>query len=143
VPVDDASFDAVMSTQVLEHVTDPALYLSECARVLRPGGRLRLSTHGTFVYHPDPDDYWRWTCAGLQKVVTDAGLRVERFEGIIGGLPTGLQLVQDSIYWQIPRAVRPLLAIVMQTLIALSDRLHSDGSRALNAQVYALVAVKP
>jgi SAM-dependent methyltransferase len=143
VPTPDASFDAVLSTQVLEHVTDPALYVSECFRVLRPGGRLLLSTHGTFVYHPDPDDYWRWTCAGLQKVARDAGFEVVRFEGIVGGLPTGLQLVQDSIYWQIPHVLKLVLAAVMQTLVALADRLHSDGSRALNAQVYALVAEKP
>jgi SAM-dependent methyltransferase len=142
-PVPDGRFDSVLSTQVLEHVTDPALYLSECFRVLRPGGRMLLSTHGTFVYHPDPDDYWRWTCAGLQKVVRDAGFEVTRFRGIIGGLPTGLQLAQDAIYWQIPGPLRPLLALVMQTLIALTDRLHSQGSRDYNAQVFALIAVKP
>src|SRR3954452_3858886 len=73
VPAEDGGFDAVMSTQVLEHVPDPALYLAECFRVLRPGRRMLLSTHGTFVYHPDPDDYWRWTCAALQKAVRDAG----------------------------------------------------------------------
>src|SRR4051794_6128788 len=43
VPCADESFDAVLSTQVLEHVDDPGLYLSECHRVLRPGGRLLLS----------------------------------------------------------------------------------------------------
>jgi hypothetical protein len=68
---------------------------------------------------------------------------VARFEGIIGGLPTGLQLVQDSIYWHVPNFVKPLLALVMQRLIAWSDRLHSAGSRRLNSQVYALVAEKP
>ena len=143
VPAEAGSFDAVMSTQVLEHVTDPALYLAECFRVLRPGGRLLLTTHGTFVYHPDPDDYWRWTCAGLQKIVQDAGFDIVRFDGVIGGLPTGLQLVQDSIYWQIPDLLKPLLATVMQALIALTDRLHSEGSKALNAQVYALIAERP
>ena len=74
-PVEDDGFDGLMSTQVLEHVIDPALYLSECFRVLRPGGRMLLSTHGVFVYHPDPQDLWRWTCEGLKKVVTDAGHR--------------------------------------------------------------------
>ena len=143
VPAPDEGFDIVMSTQVLEHVPDPGLYLSECFRALRPGGRMLLSTHGTFVYHPDPEDYWRWTCAGLQKAVRDAGFDVVRFEGVIGGLPTGLQLVQDAIYWKLPRLARPVLALVMQTLIRLADRLQSDGSRTLNAQVFALVAEKP
>ena len=66
IPLPDDSFDAVMSTQVLEHVTDPAGYLAECFRVLRPGGRLLLSTHGIFIYHPDPVDLWRWTSGGMR-----------------------------------------------------------------------------
>lgn len=143
VPVPSGTFDAVLSTQVLEHVADPGLYLDECFRVLRPGGRLLLSTHGTFVYHPDPDDYWRWTCAGLQRIAREAGFEVVRFEGIIGLLPTGLQLVQDAIYWQLPRFLRAPFALAMQTLISLSDRLHSAGSRELNSQVFALIAEKP
>jgi SAM-dependent methyltransferase len=142
VPVDDATFDVVLSTQVLEHVDDPGIYLSECYRVLRPGGRMLLSTHGIFVYHPDPADLWRWTCEGLKRVVEDAGFQVERFEGIFGLAATGLQLVQDSIYYRLPPRVRPVLALFMQALIALADRLTSDESRSLNASVYALVARK-
>jgi SAM-dependent methyltransferase len=143
IPVPDGSFDALMSTQVLEHVTDPSLYLAESFRVLRPGGRMLLSTHGTFVYHPDPDDYWRWTCAGLKQSVRGAGFEVAHFEGIIGLLPTGIQLVEDALYWHLPRLLRAPFALVMQTLMALGDRLHSPGSRALNAQVFALIAEKP
>jgi SAM-dependent methyltransferase len=143
VPADEASFDAVVSTQVLEHVSDPALYLAEAHRVLKPGGRLLLSTHGTFIYHPDPEDYWRWTAAGLRMVATDAGFRVIRIEGMLGLLPTGLQLVQDAIYWHLPRLLRAPFAFLMQGLIALGDRLHGDESRRFNAQVYGIVAEKP
>jgi SAM-dependent methyltransferase len=143
VPAAGDSFDALLSTQVLEHVDDPALYLGEAFRVLRPGGRMLLSTHGIFVYHPDPGDYWRWTGAGLQRAVEQAGFQVLRFEGIIGLLPTGLQLVQDALYWRLPRPIRPGFALVMQALVAWTDRLHSPASRAMNAQVFALVAEKP
>ncbi len=143
VPEPDDGFDAVVSTQVLEHVADPALYLSECFRVLRPGGRLLLSTHGMFIYHPDPIDHWRWTCAGLRHVVEDAGFRVVHFEGIIGLAASGLQFVQDATYYRLPRPLRPVYALLVQSLIVLADRIQSQASKDLNAQVYALVAEKP
>lgn len=142
IPAPDASFDALLSTQVLEHVTDPARYLAEAVRVLRPGGRLLLSTHGTFVYHPDPIDLWRWTCAGLRHVVEQAGFEVVRFEGIIGPVATGLQLVQDATYCRLPARLRPIYALVIQTLARVADRLESQESRDLNGSVFALIAAR-
>jgi SAM-dependent methyltransferase len=139
-PVADASFDAVLSTQVLEHVVDPATYLAECHRVLRPGGRLLLSTHGLMVYHPDPVDYWRWTCAGLERIVIEAGFELVRFEGIMGLAATGLQLFQESVYYRLPRLLRAPLALLIQTLIGIADRVQGAESRRLNALVFALVA---
>jgi SAM-dependent methyltransferase len=143
VPVPDGTVDAVLSTQVLEHVGDPALHLRECARALRPGGRLLLSTHGIMVYHPDPDDYWRWTPAGLKRQVRAAGFEISRFEGIIGLAASGLQLFQDAFYWELPRVLRPAFALVLQTLIALVDRVKHQRGREYDAQVFALVARKP
>jgi len=43
-PFADASFDWVFSHAVIEHVADAQRYLHECARVLRPGGSMYLST---------------------------------------------------------------------------------------------------
>jgi 2-polyprenyl-3-methyl-5-hydroxy-6-metoxy-1,4-benzoquinol methylase len=43
-PLADASFDAVWAGEVIEHVADTAGWLSEVRRVLRPGGRLLVST---------------------------------------------------------------------------------------------------
>ena len=65
-PVDDASFDLVICTQVLEHCGDPARAVSELRRVTAPGGRVLASTHGIQVYHPSPTDYYRWTHDGLR-----------------------------------------------------------------------------
>jgi ubiquinone/menaquinone biosynthesis C-methylase UbiE len=47
-PFDDGSFDAVWSSEVIEHVADTARWLSEVRRVLVPRGRVLLTTpsHG-------------------------------------------------------------------------------------------------
>lgn len=70
-------YDLVLSTQVLEHVEDPAAYLAECHRILDQNGRLVLTTHGIFEDHGCPYDYWRWTTFGLQKLIEKNGFRVE------------------------------------------------------------------
>jgi 2-polyprenyl-3-methyl-5-hydroxy-6-metoxy-1,4-benzoquinol methylase len=43
-PFQDASFDAVWAGETIEHVADTTGWLSQARRVLRPGGRLLLST---------------------------------------------------------------------------------------------------
>jgi SAM-dependent methyltransferase len=70
-PVEDASFDVVLCTQVLEHSDDPAQAVRELRRVTAPGGRVLASTHGVQVYHPSPVDYWRWTHEGLRRLFTE------------------------------------------------------------------------
>jgi SAM-dependent methyltransferase len=72
-PVDDASFDVVLCTQVLEHAEDPAQAVRELRRVVKPGGRVLASTHGVQVYHPNPDDFIRWTHTGLRRLFEQNG----------------------------------------------------------------------
>ena len=73
IPVDDGSFDIVLCTQTLEHVADPARAIRELRRVVARGGRVLASTHGVQVYHPNPDDLWRWTHAGLERLFRENG----------------------------------------------------------------------
>jgi SAM-dependent methyltransferase len=89
-PVEDASFDVVLCTQVLEHCDDPALVVRELRRVTAPGGRVLASTHGVQVYHPSPVDYWRWTHEGLRRLFEQnaswTSLRVEAGAGTASAL---------------------------------------------------------
>jgi SAM-dependent methyltransferase len=77
VPASDSSFDMVLSTQVLEHVPEPANYVAECFRVLKPGGSLVLTTHGLFRDHGCPYDFQRWTADGLRLLLERAGFRIK------------------------------------------------------------------
>ncbi|MFQ5700792.1 MAG: class I SAM-dependent methyltransferase [Acidobacteriota bacterium] len=100
-PLAAASADVVLCTQVLEHVADPARAVSEMARVLKADGACLLSTHGTWFYHPDPEDYWRWTHAGLTELFRQAGFRDIRVRPVGGAKLTlavlGLTALERSI----------------------------------------------
>jgi SAM-dependent methyltransferase len=67
-PVEGGAFELVLCLQVLEHCDDPAQAVRELARATAAGGRVLASTHGAMVYHPNPDDLWRWTHAGLERL---------------------------------------------------------------------------
>ena len=142
IPVPSGTVDLVLSTQVLEHVENPPAYLAECARVLSPGGKLLLSTHGIMYYHPDPEDYWRWTRAGIRRLLEDQGFGVLELRGVLGLVAACLQLVQDRTYWRVPQRVRRAYAAAMQLLIALSDRRDTDVGRAANSWTIAILARK-
>jgi SAM-dependent methyltransferase len=67
----DASVDAFVSILALEHVFDHAACLKETYRCLKPGGRMILAAPFLCYYHGAPDDYFRFTDSGLNKLLKD------------------------------------------------------------------------
>lgn len=72
-PVSNDSFDAVVCTQVLEHLPEPWLAVEEFHRVLRPGGRAIITAPLTWYLHELPHDYYRFTANGLAHLLHRAG----------------------------------------------------------------------
>jgi SAM-dependent methyltransferase len=59
-------FDTVLAIEVLEHLYDPQRALDRIYSVLKPGGICILSTRFIYRYHPDPQDYYRFTWDSLK-----------------------------------------------------------------------------
>lgn len=57
IPIDDGSVDAVLCTEVLEHVKDPVIVIKELSRIIRPGGRLLLTAPFCSLTHMAPFYY--------------------------------------------------------------------------------------
>lgn len=141
-PLQEKSMNIVLSTQVLEHVENPVLYLNEARRVLDENGLLILSTHGYWLFHPTPTDYWRWTSAGLTKIVREAGFEIVYFKGLLGRGAAGMQLLQDSFLFKLPKVLLPVYSMIMQFLVWLIDQSTTQQTRNTDACVYYLIARK-
>lgn len=73
-PFPSAQFDRVVAESVLEHLSDQRQSVREIARVMRPGGRLFLSTPNRFSIGPDPH-LGIWAGGYLPQVLLDAYAR--------------------------------------------------------------------
>lgn len=140
----DNYVDIVLSTQVLEHVYDFDLYLSECYRVTKPGGYMIISTHGHWRYHPDPNDYWRWTSDGLKKTIERNKWRIEHFEGIMSITALSWQYLQDYSSYKLRLKILSAPYIwFFQKLVALADKVSTQQARDKDASVFLVIACKP
>jgi SAM-dependent methyltransferase len=99
-PLEDASFDVVLLTQVLEHVLRPADVLGEIARVLRPQGRLFATVPFVWELHEQPHDYWRFTHYALAALLDDAGFGEREIEPRSDSLSALAQLM-TNIAWSL------------------------------------------
>jgi SAM-dependent methyltransferase len=72
-PLADASVDAVLMTELLEHVSVPSAVLREAARILRPHGAIALTVPFVWMLHEMPHDYFRYTPSALHLLFTEAG----------------------------------------------------------------------
>ena len=67
-PFSDATVDAIVCTEVFEHLLDPPAAARELMRVLKPGGKLVLTTRFCFPLHERPADHWRFTPYTLARL---------------------------------------------------------------------------
>ena len=64
IPEQDSAFDAILCSEVLEHVPDPTKKaLDEFARLLKPGGKLILTAPFASLVHFAPYHY----CSGFSR----------------------------------------------------------------------------
>ena len=75
IPAPDASFDAIVCSEVLEHVPEPTHALDEFARLLKPSGKLILTAPFASLVHMAPYHY----CSGFSRYWYEYHLSLARF----------------------------------------------------------------
>jgi SAM-dependent methyltransferase len=64
-------FGTVVCSAVMEHVAQPFDAARNIVRLMRPGGLMYFAVPWVWGYHAVPDDFWRFSIAGVKKLFPD------------------------------------------------------------------------
>jgi SAM-dependent methyltransferase len=137
-PFEKASFDTILITQVIEHVADHQLMLSEAFRVLKSDGVLILSGPMYWPLHEEPYDFFRFTKHGFRFLLEKSGF-------------VPIEIVNNGGKWALcgqvlihtirgTRLERRFVIRAINRIFAYLDDRRTDGSNPMN---YVVVAKKP
>jgi ubiquinone/menaquinone biosynthesis C-methylase UbiE len=98
IPAEDASFDSVICTAVLEHLEEPELALRECYRVLKSGGMAIYSAPFIWHLHEEPRDFYRFSKYGLKYLFEKVGFEIIELKALSGFWITFAQLFVYYLY---------------------------------------------
>lgn len=145
-PIENEKFDAVLCTQVLEHLEWPRESAREMYRVLKVGGTLYMTVPMAQNEHQIPYDFFRYTSYGIHSICRHAGFRdveITPFGGLwvrwAYELPRGLSIIPSSgLRSQNPNMLGILLLPIkviatgivrlLQIMFLLLDRFDRDKS---------------
>lgn len=90
-PLPNTSVDVVVNFQVIEHLWDQPQFVAECARVLRPGGLLLMSTPNRITFSPgldtpvNPFHTRELNARELAELLTGGGFGIDGLYGVFHG----------------------------------------------------------
>ena len=76
-PVENDTYDIIVSGQVLEHVEKIWLWMQELKRIVKKNGNIITINPISWPYHEAPIDCWRAYPKGIQALADESGLGVE------------------------------------------------------------------
>lgn len=137
IPVPDATFDAVICTEVLEHVPEPLAALRELARVTAPGGRLLLTAPLGSGMHQEPYHYYGgYSRHFWARVLPQLGFEIDELVPLRGLLSHAAQEVHRAgRYLALQDRLSPEQAWVMQEWL---PRLLHDNDTAVPVEQFTV-----
>lgn len=137
IPLPDASFDTVLSTQTIEHVGDPQALIAEAHRLLKSSGHLLISGPMYWHLHEEPYDYYRFTKYGFDFMLSRQGFEVVEIKAN-GGKWAMLGLVMIHTLPHNKKGQPIFMRWINRLFAYLDDHYHDE----INTSTYLAVARK-
>jgi SAM-dependent methyltransferase len=129
-PFPEDTFDAIICSEVFEHLPDPVAAARELRRVLKPGGRLILTTRFAFPIHDAPGDFLRYTPYMLRRIFADWDVEALEYEadpfGTVAVLLQRIIFQTDLRGGKLTKGLVYVLALTIKALGPLIKRQYGD-----------------
>ena len=130
IPLRNGVSDAVLSSQVIEHLPNPDLAFAETARILKNGELLFISFPFIYPLHVAPHDYYRYSEHGFEALCRRHGFEIVE-EHRLGGFWCLSSVICELYFGSFDRSVLkgvPVLALLSLPLHWLFWLLHNAES---------------
>jgi SAM-dependent methyltransferase len=115
----DGSYERVVATGLLEHMSDQKQFVAECHRILAPGGTAYISASSVFSVHRGPEDYFHITKYGAQLLFKDFAWSKISIAGSCGPFRTlAIMLQRILLQCEVHFWIRPILELTAWALPA-------------------------
>ncbi len=158
IPVPDESFDAILCSEVLEHLPEPIRAIEEFARILKPGGTMIITAPLGSGLHQEPFHFYGgYTPFWYEKFLAEAGFEaicVEengrslracaqesmRFIQLSRPFRLGMPLLMELIWLPFWLMVVPVMALLAPVAGFLLNRYDTDKRFTIGYHVTAIKA---
>jgi SAM-dependent methyltransferase len=143
-PLRSSSVDAILCMVVLEHTRNPRRVLEEFARVLKPGGRLRMVVPFLWEEHQTPHDYFRFTRYGVSAIFELLPFEIDLLQPIGGFFwvcarrsVSLLTFFQGGWRWIVFLLLAPFFGLLFPVILFWMDGMDRSKHFSLGFQIRA------
>lgn len=96
-PFADNTFDSILCTEVFEHVEQLDEVIFELYRILKPGGRMIVTTPFMCMEHEMPYDFRRFTLNGLTNLIKKKNFKIIKSQKLLNNFHVFFQTLNFYI----------------------------------------------
>ncbi len=130
IPRNNCTYDLVICSELLEHVYDPKLVLSEIARVLKPGATALITVPFMYPFHADPSDFGRYAKPFWEKTLKDlefSSIDIREQGTYFTTIANSIKVLHSQLTSRSLRALlKPVVLAITYSCVALEMKFHQS-----------------